>query len=72
VATQHQTRLTNGSPARVFHQGPQSTPTASMTGCSFSSPHPLPLFNVIDTSSVVRRRNTIDESLRNSSWPVFA
>jgi len=26
-----------------------------MTGCSFSSPHPLPLFNVIDTNSVDQR-----------------
>ena len=38
-------RLSSGSAVRQ--------PTASMTGCSFFSPHPLPQFNVIDTSSAV-------------------
>ena len=35
-------RLTNGAPARVFHQGPQHFNRCTMTGCSlavrFSSP----------------------------------
>jgi hypothetical protein len=43
-----------------------------MTGCSFPSPHPLPLFSAIDTSLVVQRFDSINESLRDSSWPVFA
>ena len=29
-------RLTNEAPARVFHQGPQHSNAASMTGCSFA------------------------------------
>jgi DNA-binding transcriptional LysR family regulator len=38
-------RLLVRAPARVFHQGPQSDSTASVTGCSFSGPHLLPLLN---------------------------
>ena len=39
LATTRQTRLTNGSPARVFFIRVRSQPCCTMTGCSFSSPH---------------------------------
>ena len=71
-ATARQTRLTNGSPARVFHQGPQPTATASMTGCSFSSPHPLPTSSTPSRASKRRmddsrsKPNSMHESLRDS------